>query len=220
MSPRSIGLSDDLYAYLLEVSLRERPLLARLRRETAERFGAGMQVAPEQGQFMGLLVELVGARRALEVGTYTGYSTLAVGLALPEGGRIVTCDVNEEYTRMARRFWAEAGIANRVDLRIAPAIQSLDGLIAEGARASFDFAFIDADKENYEGYYERCLTLVRPGGLIAVDNALWDGRVVDPEADDPDTQAIRAFNARLHGDERIGLSLVPIGDGLILARKR
>lgn len=220
MSPRSIGLGDDLYAYLLEVSLRERPLLTRLRRETASQFGAQMQVAPEQGQFMALLAELIGARRVLEIGTYTGYSTLVVGLALPEGGRIVTCDLSDEYTRVARRYWAEAGIARRVDLRIAPAIQTLDGLIAEGSRESFDFAFIDADKENYEGYFERCLALVRQGGLIAVDNVLWNGSVADPDVHDADTQAIRNFNARLHGDERVSLSLVPIGDGLTLARKR
>ena len=220
MSPRSIGLGDDLYAYLLEASLRERPLLTRLRRETASQFGAQMQIAPEQGQFMALLAELIGARRVLEIGTYTGYSTLVVGLALPEGGRIVTCDLSDEYTRVARRYWAEAGIARRVDLRIAPAIQTLDGLIAEGSRESFDFAFIDADKENYEGYFERCLALVRPGGLIAADNVLWNGKVADPDVHDEDTQAIRNFNARLHGDERVSLSLVPIGDGLTLARRR
>lgn len=220
MSPRSIGLSDDLYAYLLEVSLRELPLLARLRAETAELYGVQMQISPEQGQFMALLAELTGARRVLEIGTYTGYSALVVALALPEDGRVVTCDVDEDYTRVARRYWAEAGVAGRVDLRLAPAIRTLDGLIAEGAREDFDFAFIDADKENYEGYYERCLALVRPGGLIAVDNVLWSGRVADAQADDADTRAIRAFNARLHTDERVSLSLVPIGDGLTLARRR
>lgn len=220
MTTQTIGLGDDLSDYMREVSVRERPVLARLRRDTARLENAHLQIAPEQGQFLSLLVELIGARRVLEIGTFTGYSALAMALALPEGGRLVTCDLAEDYTLTARRYWAEAGVTNRIDLRLAPAIQTLDGLIAEGQRGRFDLAFIDADKENYSAYYERCLTLLRPGGLIVADNVLWGGAVIDPDANDVDTQAIRNFNARLADDERVSVSLVPIGDGLFLARKR
>lgn len=220
MSPRSISLDDALYNYLLETSLREPQVLARLRGETARMANPEMQIAPEQGQFMAFLVELMGARRIVEVGTFTGYSAAWMALALPEGGRIVACDISEDYTRVARRYWAEAGVTNRIDLRIAPALQTLDGLIAEGGRGRYDFAFIDADKETYDGYYERCLTLLRPGGLIAVDNVLWGGSVIDPDRDDADTNAVRAFNAKVRDDERVSLSMVPIGDGLTLCRKR
>ena len=219
MSRRTIDLTDDLYDYLLEVSLREPPLLARLREETAALPGAGMQIGPEQGQFMGLLVELIGARRAIEVGTFTGYSALIVAGAMPDEGRLICCDVNEETTAIARRYWAEAGVAEKIDLRLAPATETLDGLIAEGGRP-FDFAFVDADKENYGAYYERLLKMVRPGGLIAIDNVLWSGSVIDPEKSDADTEAIRDLNAKLKDDERVSLSLVPIGDGLTLARLR
>ena len=169
---------------------------------------------------MDLLVELIGARRTLEIGTFTGYSALAVALALPPDGRVVACDINEETAAVARRYWAEAGVADKIDLRLAPAGETLAGLIAEGRAGSFDFAFIDADKQGYDAYYEACLELLRPGGLIAVDNVLWDGAVADPERDDPDTRAIRALNEKIRDDRRVSLSLLPIGDGLTLARKR
>lgn len=220
MTRHTLNLDEELHHYLQEMSLREPQVLARLRRETARLDNPDMQVGPEQGQFMHLLVQLMGARRIIEVGTFTGYSSTWMALALPEGGRLIACDISDAYTRVARRYWAEAGVTNRIDLRLAPAIQTLDGLIAEGGRARYDFAFIDADKESYDAYYERCLTLMRPGGLIAVDNVLWGGSVVDPERHEPDVEAVRAFNAKLRDDERIMLSMVPIGDGLTLARKR
>jgi caffeoyl-CoA O-methyltransferase len=220
MSNRSIGLDGPLYDYLLAASLREAPVLARLRAETAEHPRVNMQIAPEQGQFMALLARLTGAVRCIEVGVFTGYSSLAVALALPPGGRIVACDISPEYTAVAQRYWAEAGVADRIDLRLGPALETLDALLADGAEATCDFAFIDADKGGYLDYYERLLRLLRPGGLVAVDNTLWDGRVADEHDDEPDTRAIRAFNDRLRDDERIDLSLVPIGDGLTLARKR
>lgn len=220
MSNRTIDLTDDLYDYLLQVSLREPPLLARLREETKDVPFAGMQISPEQGQFMRLLVELIGARRTLEVGTYTGYSALAVALSLPPDGQVIACDISDEYTSVGRPYWAEAGVADKIDLRLAPAVETLDTLIAEGGADSFDFAFIDADKTNYATYYERALVLVRQGGLIAIDNVLWDGAVVDPADESEDTLAIRALNAALTDDERVSLSMVPIGDGLTLARKR
>ena len=220
MSYRPTVLTEDLHRYLLEVSLREPALLARLREETARRGDAGMQISPEQGQFMALLIELTGATRVLEIGTFTGYSALAMALALPPEGRIVACDVEAETTAVARRYWSEAGVAEKIDLRLAPALDTLDRLLAEGAAGSFDFAFIDADKGNYEAYYERCLALLRQGGLLAIDNVLWGGQVADPRARDPDTEAIRALNSRLHDDPRISLSLVPVSDGLSLARKR
>lgn len=219
MSNRTIGLSDALYDYLLAVSLREPEILAELRRETMPMAQRSMQIAPEQGQFMALLVRLIGARRILEVGTFTGYSALAMALALPADGRVLALDVSEEWTSVARRYWQRAGVAGRIDLRLGPALQTLDGLIGADEGGSFDFAFIDADKENYAGYYERALTLLRPGGLVCVDNTLWGGSVVDPNKTDADTLAIRAFNAALHADGRVELSLVPIGDGLTLARK-
>ncbi|MDH3596343.1 MAG: class I SAM-dependent methyltransferase [Rhodospirillales bacterium] len=220
MASRTLSLTEPLYDYLLKVSLREPPLLARLREETEALPLAVMQISPEQGQFMALLVELIGARRTLEVGTFTGYSALCVARALPADGRIVACDVSAEYTDIARRYWAEAGIADKIDLRLAPALDTLDALLDDGQAGTFDFAFIDADKENYNGYYERCLALLRKGGLAAVDNVLWNGAVVDPVKQDPDTKTIRSLNLQLHKDERVSLSLVPIGDGLTLARKR
>ncbi len=218
MSNRTVTLDDRLYDYLLDVSLREPPLLARLREETAGMEMSRMQIAPEQGQFMGLLVEMLGATRALEIGTYTGYSALCVAAALPPSGRLVTCDMNAEWTAVARRYWAEAGLEDRIDLRLGPALETLAALEADGA--TFDFAFIDADKTEYGDYYEHVLRLLRPGGVVAVDNVLWGGSVADPDKDDDDTRAIRAFNAKLHADDRVTLSLVPIGDGVTLARKR
>jgi caffeoyl-CoA O-methyltransferase len=220
VSNRTIAITDPLYDYLVRVTVREPELLVRLRRETREMRGSGMQIAPEQGQLMTLLVELIGARRALEIGTYTGYSSLCVAAALPEDGQLIACDVSEEFTAVARRYWQEAKLAHKIELRLAPALQTLDALLADGAAESFDFAFIDADKEAYDAYYERCLRLLRRGGLIAVDNALWGGSVADPARDDEDTRAIRALNQKVAGDARVTMSLVPIGDGLLLARKR
>ena len=220
MSRRTLALDDPLYAYLLSVSLREPDVLRRLREETAGHPQAAMQIAPEQGQFMGLLVRLLGARKCLEIGVFTGYSALAVALALPFDGRLVACDVSEEFTAIARRYWEEAGVDPIIRLHLAPAVETLDGLLADGEGGTFDFAFIDADKVNYAGYFERALELLRPGGLVVVDNMLWDGKVADATVSDPDTAAIRALNESLLGDERIDLSLLPVGDGLTLARKR
>jgi len=219
MSNKTFTLSDDLYAYLFEHSVREPDVLRRLREETGRDSMARMQIAPEQGQLMQLLVRLMGAQRYLEVGVFTGYSSLAVALALPASGRIVACDVSDAWTKVARRYWNEAGVSEKIDLRLAPALHTLDGLIAGGAASSFDFAFIDADKTSYGAYYERALTLIRVGGLIAVDNTLWEGRVADPKARDADTQAIRDFNRHLRDDRRVHLCLIPIGDGLSLALK-
>lgn len=220
MTRQSINLSDGLHAYLLEASLREHPVLRRLRDLTATMKGASMQIAPEQGQLMALLVELLGARRTLEIGTFTGYSALVVALALPEDGSVVACDVSEEWTSIARRHWDEAGVAHKIDLRLAPALDTLDTMLRDGEDGTFDFAFIDADKETYEAYYERALRLVRAGGLIMVDNTLWSGRVADTGDTGRDTGFIRAFNARLRDDERVSLSLLPVGDGVTLALKR
>jgi caffeoyl-CoA O-methyltransferase len=220
MSTRTTPLTDRLYNYLLANSLREPPLLAELRAVTATHRWAAMQIAPEQGQFMRLLIELTGARRAIEVGTFTGYSALSTALALPDDGRLVCCDISRDYTDIGRPFWERAGVAHKIDLRIAPASDTLDALLADGEAGSYDFLFIDADKTGYDAYYERGLELLRAGGLVAVDNVLWSGSVADPEKHDADTDALRAFNAKLKDDERVSLSLVPIGDGLTLARKR
>lgn len=220
MSDRTLPLDDALLEYLRSVSLREPDLLVRLRGETASLPNAGMQISPEQGQFMALLVELVGVRRALEVGTFTGYSALCIARALPADGALVCCDVNEEWTAIAQRYWREAGLDAKIDLRLAPALETLDALLADGEAGRFDFAFVDADKGHYLDYYERCLSLLRPGGLLAVDNTLWGGAVADPADRDGDTEAIRTLNRRIHADARVSLSLVPIGDGLTLVRKR
>lgn len=220
MSNRTLMLTDSLYDYLLGASLREPAVLRALREETLRMPRHSMQIAPEQGQFMALLARLVGARRCIEVGVFTGYSSLAVALALPDDGRIVACDVSEEWTAIARRYWREAGVGHRIDLRLAPARQTLDAMLAAGEAGRHDLAFIDADKTGYLDYYERCLRLVRPGGLVLLDNTLWSGRVADPGHDDEDTKALRRCNDFLHRDERVDLSLVPIGDGLTLARRR
>jgi caffeoyl-CoA O-methyltransferase len=219
MSKRTLNLDDSLYCYLLEHSLREHPVQEALRAATLQLPNAGMQIAPEQGQFMALLVHLLGARRTLEVGVYTGYSALSVALALPPDGRILACDISEDYTRLAQPFWERAGVARKIELVLAPARETLDRRLAVGEAGAYDFAFIDADKTGYDAYYERCLQLLRPGGLIAIDNTLWGGSVARP-AHDADTAALQALNDKLHRDERIDLSLVPIGDGLSLARKR
>jgi predicted O-methyltransferase YrrM len=220
MSTRSLGLSDPLQAYLLTETLREPPVLARLREETARLPEGRMQISPEQGQFMALLAELVGARRALELGVFTGYSSTAVALALPPGGKLVACDVNEEWTRVAQRVWVEAGVRDRVELRLGPALGTLDALLGAGQAGSFDLAFVDADKQEYPDYYERCLSLLRPGGLLAFDNALSNGRVADPAMKEPWLEAIRSVNRRARDDPRVTAALVPIGDGMLLARKR
>ena len=219
MSNKTIGLPDRIYDYMLSVSLREPPILRRLRAETAKLPMGMMQIAPEQGQLLGLLVQALNPKRCLEVGVFTGYSSLIVALALAPDGHITACDVSEEWTSMARRYWEEAGVEQKIDLYLAPALQTLDRLIAHGRGGSYDFAFIDADKQNYWGYYERSLALLRPGGLIAIDNTLWSGRPADPGVGDADTQAIRAFNQRLSKDSRVRISLVPIGDGMTLALK-
>jgi len=220
MSRRTTPLDDRLYAYLLDVSLRETEFLERLREETASHEKARMQISPEQGQFLAWLVETLGSRRVLEVGTFTGYSALVMALALPDDGSIVTCDIDEEATRTARRYWDDAGVGEKVRLRLGPASDTLRALLEEGEAGRFDLVFLDADKKGLQDYYERALELVRPGGVVAVDNTLWHGRVADPSDREPATRAIRAFNERLRDDRRVALSLVPIGDGLTLARKR
>lgn len=220
MSNRSIELDDRLYEYLLAASLRESDVQAELRQVTAEHAQARMQISPEQGQFMALLVQLMGAQKTLEIGVFTGYSALTVAMALPEDGRMVACDVNEKDCAIALPYWEKANVAHKIDLRIAPALDTLDNLIANGESGTFDFSFIDADKSNYDNYYEKSLQLVRPGGLIAVDNTLWYGRVADPEVQDKRTKRIRALNEKVRDDKRVMMSLLPVGDGLLLAVKR
>lgn len=219
MSKRTLNLSDKLYDYILEVSLREHPLFAELRAETNRMPEAAMQISPDQGQFMSLLTRLIGAKRVIEIGTFTGYSALCFAQALPDDGLVVCCDVSEDFTAIARRYWQRADLAEKIELRLAPAGDTIDALLSEGATGSFDLAFIDADKENYERYFEGCLELLRPGGVILIDNVLWGGSVIDPAVDDADTKAIRALNRKLAGHSEIELSLLPIGDGLTLARK-
>ena len=220
MSNASIGLPPDLHAYLLKHGVREPEILRRLREETASIPQHNMQIAPEQGAFMALLVRLSGARRAIELGTFTGYSSLAVALALPSDGTIVCCDISEEWTAVARRYWAEAGVADRVDLRLAPALETLDALLAGGAAGSFDFAFIDANKADYPDYHERIVQLLGPGGLAVYDNVLWDGGVLDASMTDAETVGVRRLNERLATDERVTISMIPVGDVLTLALKR
>lgn len=219
MANRRTIVDDDLHDYLVAHSVREHPAQVGLREATRGRPHAGMQIGPEQGQFLALLARLSGARRAVEVGVFTGYSALSVALALPADGYLLACDVSDEWTSVGKPFWAEAGVAGKIDLRLGPALATLDACLAEGGGGRFDFAFVDADKSSYDAYYERCLRLVRAGGLIAIDNVLWGGAVARP-SDDQDTRALQALNDKLHADERIDLSLVPIGDGVTLARKR
>jgi predicted O-methyltransferase YrrM len=220
VSNRTLQLDNRTYEYLLAHSLREDPRLAALRAETASHPRVNMQIAPEQGQFMQMLARLCGARRAIEVGVFTGYSSLAVMLAMPDDARLLALDVSEEYTAVARRHWQSAGVADRVELVIAPARDTLDARLAQGEAGRYDFAFIDADKTGYLAYYERLLKLLRPGGLIVVDNTLWDGEVANPDNREAETEALRAFNDALHRDPRIDLALLPVGDGLTLARIR
>lgn len=219
MSKQTTGLEQTLADYIQSISLREPAILRQLREETAKLSMARMQISPEQGQLMALLVQLMGAKKTLEIGVFTGYSALAVALVLPVDGKVIACDISEEYTAIAKDFWARAGVSEKIDLRIAPALETLDQLISEETE-SFDLAFIDADKRNYENYYERVLTLLRPGGLILIDNVLWSGKVTDVTITDKQTQAIREFNQKLHQDSHISLSLIAIADGLTLALKR
>ncbi len=205
---------------MLSASLRESPVLQQLREETASHTRAAMQISPEQGQFMALLLKMLGARRVIELGVFTGYSSLCMALALPADGKIIACDVNEEYTDIARRYWHQAGVANKIELRLAPALETLAALRLDAEAGTFDFVFIDAVKEEYRDYYEHALALIRPGGLIAIDNVLWGGSVAAPEKQDTETSAIREFNCHVHNDERVDMSMLAIGDGLTLARKR
>ena len=220
MTVRLLEITPKLYDYMLSVSSRETALMARLRDETAKMPGAGMQIPPMQGQFLAFLVSLIGARRGIEIGTFTGYSALWVASALPDDGKLICCDVNEQTTAVARRYWTEADIDRKIELRLAPALDTLTALLASDGAGTFDYVFIDADKENYDAYYERSLELVRAGGLIVFDNMLWGGAVADDHKRDVDTLALKALNAKLHNDKRIDLSLLYIGDGVTLARKR
>ncbi len=220
MRRKTIGLDDALYDYVLDTTLDDDDILSRLRDETATLEWGMMQIAPEQGKLMAMLARLVGARHAIEVGVFTGYSSLSVARALPEDGRLIACDVDEDWTTIARRYWEKAGVAERIDLRLAPATETLTALIDEGRSGTFDLAFIDADKANYDAYYEACLELVRPGGLVVVDNVLWGGAVIDESDTSEDTEAIRALNAKMGGDDRVDMVMLPVGDGLSIARKR
>ena len=220
MTNRSLNLDDALYQYLLDVSLRESPLLKRLREETAQLPTARWQIAPEQGQFMALLVQISGARKILEIGTFTGYSALCMAQAMPADGRLICCDLPGEYNAIAERYWHDAGVAERIDLRLAPALETLSALERGGQSESFDLIFIDADKANYRVYLEHALVLVRQGGLILFDNVLWSGRVLEQSPESADTRAIQALNRGLLRDSRIDFSLLPLGDGLTLCRKR
>lgn len=219
MTFQTLRLEKHLYEYLQSVSLRETEILTQLRQETARHPRGRMQIAPEQGQFIALLVQLMGAKKTLEVGVFTGYSALAVALALPKDGKVVACEMSQEYGAIAYHWWQQAGVAEKIDLHIAPAQETLNQLLAAGEASTFDFVFIDADKSNYDNYYEQALKLLRPGGLIAIDNVLWSGRVADPQVQDNRTKKIRALNQKLHQDQRVSLSLIPIGDGLTLALK-
>jgi caffeoyl-CoA O-methyltransferase len=217
--PRHTPLTPALYDYLVRVSVREPEVLARLREETRTLPWAGMQIGPDQGQFMRFVVESIGARRAIEVGVFTGYSSISVALGLPDDGELVACDVSDDWTRIARRYWEEAGVAHKIRLHLRPAVETLDALLADGREGEFDFAFVDADKEAYDAYYERCLRLLRPGGVAAFDNVLWGGSVADPASTDADTLALRALNEKLRDDARVSITMLSIGDGLTLARK-
>ncbi len=219
MSRTHTPFTPELAEYLFAVTNREPDVLKRERESTADREDAGMQSSPEQCQLLHLLARLVGAKKTLEVGVFLGYSSTWVALALPPGGKIVACDRSEEFTKVARQTWRAAGVEDRIDLRIGPALETLDRLLAEGHAGSFDMAFIDADKANYSNYYDRALQLVRTGGLIVADNVLWDGKPIDPAVTDADTEAIRAFNQKVHADPRVAISMIPLGDGLTLACK-
>jgi predicted O-methyltransferase YrrM len=216
---RPTPMTDRLYEYVLSVGVREPEAFRAIREETARLPECEWQIAPEQGPLLALLIQLMGARKCVEVGTFTGYSAAWVASVLPEGGKLICCELNETYAAVARKHWAAAGLADKIDLRLAPAQDTLAELLAGGHAGTFDYAFIDADKGRYDDYYERCLELLRPGGLVALDNTLWDGKVADPSVTDADTVAIRALNEKLHGDSRVSLSFLPFADGLTLARK-
>ncbi len=220
MTNRTLTIDDRLYRYIVDHSLRETPLMRELREVTQREEMSRMQISPEQGQFMALLVELLGARRIIEVGTFTGYSALCMAQAMPADGELICCDTSDSWTAIGVPFWERAGVRQRIDLRIAPALETLDELLASGRAGDFDLAFIDADKTNYLSYFECCLSLLRSGGLLMFDNTLWGGAVADPQVSDADTLALRALNSKLHADQRVSISLVPIGDGLTLVRKR
>ena len=220
MSRKTLPLDDRLSDYLLGVGVREPELARALREETAGRPESNMQIAPEQGQFLDFLIRALGVRRAIEVGVYTGYSALITALALPADGELIACDINPEWTAIGQRYWRQAGVADRIRLHLRPAQDTLNALIGAGESGRFDFAFIDADKEGYPDYFEACLKLMRPGGVIAVDNTLWSGHVANPAVQDADTAALRAFNATRHADSRVDLCLLPVADGLTLLRKR
>jgi predicted O-methyltransferase YrrM len=213
-------IDQRTYQYLLNTSIREPEVARRLREETQQLENAQMQIGPDQGQFMQLLVQVLSASKTLEVGVFTGYSALWVALGLPDDGRIIACDISEEYTAVARRYWKEAGMDQKIDLRLGPALETLDALLKANHAGTFDFAFIDADKTNYENYYERALQLLRAGGLIAIDNTIWSGKVANPNVNDADTVAIRQLNEKLHRDVRVTISMLTVGDGLTLAMKR
>ena len=220
MSNKTLAINDSIYQYLLDHSLREDKVLESLRKETMTLEMARMQIAPEQGQFMAMLLSLLGARKVIEIGVFTGYSTLSMAQVLPEDGLIVACDLNEEWANMGRKYWQKAGVEQKIKLCMAPAKDTLGKMLDNGEQGQYDFAFIDADKENYVIYYDQCLKLLRPGGLLAIDNVLWDGNVADLTKQDEETQAIRALNQHVYNDQRVDLAMVPIGDGLTLARKR
>lgn len=219
MPRKTLNLSDQVYDYLLSVSLREHPLLEKLREETAPHRWSQMQLAPEQGQFMALLVKLIGAKNILELGVFTGYSSLCMALALPDDGKLIACDINEEYTNVAKRYWQQAGVDDKVELRLAPALKTLESLLSFG-ESQFDMAFVDAVKEEYCDYYEPLLKLLRPGGVLAVDNVLWSGKTADPDEQDAETLSLRKFNELVHDDQRVDISMLPVGDGLTLLRKK
>ena len=220
MAYKTLGLSESLSSYIQSVSVREPEVMVKLREETAQLSQAVMQIAPEQGQLISLLVQLLGAKKTLDIGVFTGYSSLVVALALPENGKVIACDIDKDYTAIASRYWQQAGVSHKINLRLAPAGETLEQLITQGEANSFDFAFIDADKRSYDNYYEQCLKLIRPGGLIAIDNVLWSGRVADSSQSDKRTIALRELNQKLYQDPRVTISLIPIADGLTLALKK
>jgi len=221
MGGKTLNLSDELYEYLLSVSVHESDLLSRLREETAkDDLTRRMQITSDQGRFMAFIAELIGAKQAIEIGVSTGYSSLVTALALPDDGHVIACDISREWTSIAERYWAEAGVSHKIDLRIAPALETLEQLIDEGQENTFDFAFIDADKTNYENYYENCLRLLRVGGVIILDNVLWGGSVIDKNDNEEDTRAIRAINEKVYNDKRVSMTMLPVADGLTLAMKR
>jgi len=220
MSARSWNIDKTVREYLVAHSVRDSAIKKSLRAKTAKLEWGGMQISPEQGQFMALVVEMLGARKCLEVGTFTGYSALCVAEAMPKGGKLIACDVSDEWTRIGKPFWKKAGVDKKIDLRLGPGLDTLKALLKEGHAGTFDFAFIDADKENYDGYYEATLKLLRKGGVVGFDNVLWGGSVADPKKKSPSTDALRKLNTKLHKDKRVTIAMIPIGDGLTLVRKR